>query len=176
MWHDFYLQQRKMHKSCQFLACFCTGLELAYSYAPRSMQGIIMGLFWFIQGIGSLLGTASIEWFRGVWFFDWDFGDINCRIPCKSDPKNICYTCHLDYYFFVLAGIQVAGMILFGFLVWILDIGSSHPARRAQNGHVSPRSTNASARSGAASMQDAADRSLDLHEHSRQLESSSQIT
>ena len=140
-----------------------TGLELAYSYAPRSMQGIIMGLFWFTQGIGSLLGTASIEWFKNVWFFNWDYGDISCRIPCKDNPKEICYACHLDYYYFVLAGIQALGIIVFGILVWKLDIGHSQPPRRSNNNN----SANSSGRNSATTMQNAADGILNNNRYSR---------
>ena len=111
-----------------------------------------MGLFWFTQGIGSLLGTVSIEWFRGVWFFNRDYGDINCRIPCKDDPKKFCQACHLDYYYFMLAGIQACGMVLFAILVWKLDIGHDQPSRRTKND-----SANSSGRNSAASMQNAAE-------------------
>ena len=31
------------------LYVYISGLELAYTHAPRSMQGIIMGLFWFTR-------------------------------------------------------------------------------------------------------------------------------
>ena len=135
-----------------FDSLFYTGLELAYSYAPRSMQGIIMGLFWFTQGIGSLLGTATVEGFRDVWFFSWDYGDINCRIPCKDDPKKICNNCHLDYYFFVLAGIQAAGMAVFAIIVYKLDIGHNQPIRRTKND-----SAYSSGRNSVTSMQNAAE-------------------
>ena len=66
---------------------YISGLELAYTHAPRSMQGIIMGLFWFTQGIGSLVGTATIAWFQGVFFFHMRQEDINCRIPCTDPAK-----------------------------------------------------------------------------------------
>ena len=103
-----------------------SGLELAYVHAPRSMQGLIMGLFWLCQGVGSLVGTATMVSFRGLWFFDWDHGDINCRVPCPGDPKVTC-ECHLDYYFFFLGGLQLVGLVLFVIIVKVLDIGRASP-------------------------------------------------
>ena len=93
--------------------------------APRTMQGLITGIFWFVQGLGSILGSAILQSFRGVWFFSWDYGDINCRgISCSTptEPHRKC-TCHLDYYFFLLAGLQLLGIILFALIAWKLDLG-----------------------------------------------------
>ncbi|ELU04156.1 hypothetical protein CAPTEDRAFT_167732 [Capitella teleta] len=96
-------------------------LELAYSTAPKSMQGIIMGLFWFTQGLGSILGTLLTLAFHNVWFFDWDEGDINCQ------------QCHLDYYFFFLAGVQFLGAFAFYGISCKLKIGGSIPIRHHTN-------------------------------------------
>lgn len=76
-----------------------------------------MGLFWFTQGVGSLVGTATVSWFQGVFFFR-NRADINCRIQ-NSDKA-----CHLDYYFFFLSGLQVVGMLVFIAIAIKFDIGS----------------------------------------------------
>jgi len=109
------------------------GLELAYIYSPRSMQGIIMGLYWFSQGLGSLLGTVIMSNFKGIWFTVWDYGDINCQSSPFTDPSS---NCHLDYYFYFLAGVQVVGIVLFVIVSWALDIGSKVPLRIQMEGQT----------------------------------------
>ncbi|CAH1232631.1 SLC15A4 [Branchiostoma lanceolatum] len=76
------------------------GLEFAYAAAPRSMHSIIMGLFFFTSGIGSLLGSGLLALVKKFdWVKDVDHGNINQG--------------HLDYYFFVLGGLQFLSFVVF---------------------------------------------------------------
>lgn len=100
------------------------GLEFAYSEAPRSMQGAIMGIFFCLSGVGSLLGSGLVALLSlpGGWMYcPEDFGNIN--------------NCRMDLYFFLLAGIEAVTAVLF---FWI--------ARHYEKAHRGVDSRNPSSR------------------------------
>ncbi|XP_050733398.1 solute carrier family 15 member 4-like isoform X2 [Eriocheir sinensis] len=69
------------------------GLEFAYSAAPRTFQGMIMGLFYTLEGVGSLLGTALLHLVSPFWLANTtDYGNINDN--------------HLDFYLYFLGVLQ----------------------------------------------------------------------
>lgn len=100
------------------------GLEFAYSEAPRSMQGAIMGIFFCLSGVGSLLGSGLVALLSlpGGWMYcPKDFGDIN--------------NCRMDLYFFLLAGTQAVTAVLFFWIAWRYErahqgVGSQNPSSR----------------------------------------------
>ena len=83
--------------------CGVTSLYLAYSAAPKSMQSIIMGLFYLFSGLGSFLGTLIISIQKSFVFSSEsrNYDDINCA------------GCHLNYYFYILAGLQILGILIY---------------------------------------------------------------
>ena len=82
--------------------CSVSCLYFAYSAAPKSMQSIIMGLFYFFSGLGSFFGSLVLIAFKSFIFSsDINVDDINCP------------TCHLNYYFYTIGVIQLVGIIVF---------------------------------------------------------------
>lgn len=79
-----------------------SALEFAYKEAPKSMQSFVMGLFFFTQSLGSLLGGLLYELcsLGNGWTPSWDDKE-------RSLKKN------LNYYFFLLAGLQFITLIIF---------------------------------------------------------------
>lgn len=101
------------------------GLEFAYSEAPRSMQGAIMGIFFCLSGVGSLLGSGLVALlsFPGGWMYcPKDFGNIN--------------NCRMDLYFFLLAGIQAVTAILFLWIAGRYERTRQDPASQSSSSRV----------------------------------------
>ncbi|EDO33176.1 predicted protein, partial [Nematostella vectensis] len=75
-----------------------TGLEFAYSQAPRCLQGLVMGIFLVTSGLGNYLASALTNIVTSVdksWY--------------PTDPN----TGHLENYFFLLAILMVANFIIY---------------------------------------------------------------
>lgn len=119
-----------------------TGLEFASVLAPKAMKSSVMGLFYFFSGLGSFFSLGLMAVFYGVWFWPAsDQGNINCRHGCNDGHGHVSQgTCHLDYYFYLLGGIQAVGAVFFIFICWKLNLQNEIKLGLASSGNVqSPR-------------------------------------
>ena len=86
-----------MTVSCQF---FCTGLEFAYSQAPRCLQGVVMGAFLVTSGLGNYVANLLVVIVKVASNGDW--------YPVE-DPNHG----HFEYFFFLLAGLMMLNFLVF---------------------------------------------------------------
>ncbi|XP_059147178.1 solute carrier family 15 member 4-like isoform X2 [Physella acuta] len=112
-------------------------LQFTVTLAPKSMKAIITGLYYFFSGIGSLMGTAILTTLASskTWFYKYNFGNINCRYSCPVDPTNLSKLkvvstgdCHLDYYFYMLAGVDLVAIFLFLIVAWVFQLSADQLA------------------------------------------------
>ena len=86
-------------------------MELAYTEAPKSLQGVIMGVYLFTTGLGTFVGAALVAIVNAI------TGAADRNHKWYPDKKDINSKHHyLAYYFFLLAGIMVLNFIVYIFV------------------------------------------------------------
>lgn len=88
-----------------FIMCSVSALEFAYKEAPKSMHSFVMGLFFFVQSAGSLLGGGLYELCS--------LGEHGWTPSLNDRYSTAKLKGHLNYYFFLLAGLQFVTWIIF---------------------------------------------------------------
>ncbi|RUS86277.1 hypothetical protein EGW08_005969, partial [Elysia chlorotica] len=110
-------------------------LQFAVSVSPKSMKGLITGIFYCFCGLGSFLGTSILASLAATktWIYSHNYGNINCRLPCyQVDPPVWRHSCHLDYYFFSLAGLAAFAIVQFLLVARHYGLGSDRLVINAQ--------------------------------------------
>jgi hypothetical protein len=79
------------------------GLELAHASAPRSLQGLVMGLLSAMEGVASFLGMSLIALLSPEWI----------------QPDATHFSGHLDWFFFLLALLQGSMFVLCAVIVCV---------------------------------------------------------
>lgn len=83
----------------EVFASIC-GLEFAYTQAPKSMQGVLTGLFFVTSGLGGFLATGILNAVEAA----------TKSYPWFDDEIN---NAHVEYYFFLLAGLMMLDFLVF---------------------------------------------------------------
>ena len=87
------------------------------------MQSLVMGLFFFVQSFGSLLGGALYE-LCSLGKHSWT-PHLGNGTPGPKTLKN-----HLDFYFFLLAGLLFVAWIIFLVVTLRCKLPFTHSNRR----------------------------------------------
>ena len=91
---------REIHSDIFFYCLFVSaGLEFAYSQAPKNLNGVIMALFLSASGIGSYVANFLVAVVNSDWY------------P-EKDPNQG----HMEYFFFMMAGLMTLNFLLFLFI------------------------------------------------------------
>lgn len=86
-----------------------TGLELAYTEAPKSLQGAVMGIYLLTTGLGTYLGAALVAIVNAITGAHGESGEWYPNKDHINDGK-------LANYFFLLAGLMFLNFILYIFV------------------------------------------------------------
>ena len=86
------------------------GLELAYTEAPKSLQGVIMGVYLLTTGLGTYVGAALVAIVNAITGANGKDGQW------YPDKKYVNQHPHLAYYFFLLAGLMFLNFIAYIFI------------------------------------------------------------
>lgn len=102
-----------------------SGLEFAYTQAPKFMQGLIMGLFLMTSGLGSYVASLLVTIVKS-----WRTDDASDWYP--KEPNNG----HLEYMMFLLAALAGVNLLIFIFVArWykykVPEIDESIPVESA---------------------------------------------
>ena len=86
------------------------GLELAYTEAPKSLQGVVMGVFLLTTALGTFIGAALLAIVNAI------SGASGEKYKWYPDEDYINDGYQLAYYFFLLAGIMFLNFIVYIFV------------------------------------------------------------
>ena len=88
-----------------------TGMELTYTEAPQSLQGVMIGVFLLTLGLGNFAGAALLGIVNGI-------TEAVSGVEGKwyPDQNYVNKSPHLAYYFFLLAGLMFLNFILYVFV------------------------------------------------------------
>ncbi|XP_014769777.1 solute carrier family 15 member 4 isoform X1 [Octopus bimaculoides] len=95
-----------------------TGLEFAYSQAPETLKGLVMGIFLLTTGLGNFLSTAVIAIVDAL---------------TKNDPwlsNDDINSGHLEYLFFLLCGLMTVAFFIFLFISKIMKFNSEEKLKQ----------------------------------------------
>ena len=112
------------------------GYEYALRISPERMRGTIFGLFYGFVGVGYFIAGGIFQAAQGLILFSNDTNAedlINFRGIWDGDNK--FHESRLDMYYWMLAIIQFAGLVIFCFLFCYLgkDINKTQQNRIIQN-------------------------------------------
>ena len=108
-----------------------SGLELAFTEAPKSLQGVVTGVYLFSKGLGTMFGAVLVL--------------IINAITGSSDEKNKWFPNKtyinkgkLENYFFLLAVLMFLNFVLYVFLAINYKKKKESAAKTLENGNKTP--------------------------------------
>ncbi|CAK7340303.1 unnamed protein product [Dovyalis caffra] len=93
-------------------------LEFLYDQSPESMRSIALGLFWIASSIGNYLGTFMVSLVHKY------SGHKTNWLPDRNLNKG-----KLDYYYWLVTGIQVVNFVYFVICAWFYTYKPLEEAR-----------------------------------------------